>query len=445
MYFKGFTGVRYNPYINSWTSIDDVYGIVDYYYYASPEAKSLCQTYKEGYEYSAEALIKIKNVSDDRIYRPYYCYSMEYQQQFLEILTYPRLEKNNAHMDFEYYSDEMYTDADLYVPEENIEAVEEIVKELGDPLTNDQIVQSVIDYYQENFPYTIQPGKTPYKQDFVNDFLINKKKGYCSHYASAAVLIYRYLGIPARYVEGYAVDLEQVYNGEIVTGEKYEDYYKGYTELGETALVSINVTDADAHAWVEIFDYRYGWIPVEVTPFAVNQEDDAEDFWSMFADMMDDSQNLGNDAVDMAFGQNGAVNELIKNAVYVVGFAVGVIILIFLCVKLKGLVAFLIVMSTANNNEKLIFLYQRKCIKIRKRDKQFKELINYKQQIEYLIKRKLKKEEDKTRNDGGRIDEAELKKSQEKIIAILEKAGFSQEIISEEEYSYVVNWCKLNL
>ena len=30
------------------------------------------------------------------------------------------------------------------------------------------------------------------------------------------------------------------------------------------------VKDSDAHAWVEIFDETYGWMPVEVTPAADN-------------------------------------------------------------------------------------------------------------------------------------------------------------------------------
>jgi len=89
MYFKGFTGVQYNPYANSWTSINNISGVVDYY--ESPEAKSLRQSYKEGYKYSSETKIRINNVTDDKIYRPYYCYSLEYNRQFMEFLTYPRI------------------------------------------------------------------------------------------------------------------------------------------------------------------------------------------------------------------------------------------------------------------------------------------------------------------------------------------------------------------
>lgn len=103
-----------------------------------------------------------------------------------------------------------YNDMDLYVPEENLEAVSQVASELGTIGTTDHVIEELKNYYQENYPYTVRPGKTPKKKDFVNYFLLENKKGYCSYFASAAVLIFRYMGIPARYVEGYAIDYDQI-------------------------------------------------------------------------------------------------------------------------------------------------------------------------------------------------------------------------------------------
>lgn len=46
--------------------------------------------------------------------------------------------------------------------------------------------------------------------DFVEHFLTDTKIGHSVHYASAAALMFRYYGIPSRYVEGYLATPEDV-------------------------------------------------------------------------------------------------------------------------------------------------------------------------------------------------------------------------------------------
>ena len=82
--------------------------------------------------------------------------------------------------------------------------------------------------------------------DYLRYFLEKYKKGHSSFFASAGTLLYRYYGIPARYVEGYLADLSQA-----------EKTSAGY----QKELTGINV-----HAWVEIYKDGIGWIPVDVTP-----------------------------------------------------------------------------------------------------------------------------------------------------------------------------------
>ena len=427
IYLKGFTGVKYNPYANNWTSIGEVKGTTDSF--TTPEAETLKYAYEDDYPYSSVAVMKIDNVETDVVYRPYYFYSAEINERFLDITYYPRLADNTYFVKDDFYEDYAFSEADLYVPEANIEAVDMVIGQLGDPLTEEDIIQSLIDFYQENYPYTIKPGKTPYRKDFVNDFLMEKKKGYCSYFASAAVLIYRRMGIPARYVEGYAIDIDQVYNGTPVEGAKYQDYYSGYTELGETALISVEVTDADAHAWVEVYTRQYGWHPVEVTPYATLVEDDQEDFWSMFADMMDDSGATGDAAVENAMGVNKTVNKLIKNTVYGVGIIILIGLLGLVGIKLLTWGKYLIEFIKADISDRLVFKYQSIIKRRRKGDKDLREKLNYREQIEYLTMDVTLKQEN-------------IEKSREKVIAILEKAGFSQDIISQDEYKYVTQWCK---
>lgn len=93
--------------------------------------------------------------------------------------------------------------------------------------------------------YTYRPGAVPEGEDLILWFLTENGKGYCTHFASAGVMLFRLLGIPARYCEGYKV-----------TGNGRQQ---------------IEVKNRNAHAWVEIYLTGLGWIPVEVTPGYVGQ------------------------------------------------------------------------------------------------------------------------------------------------------------------------------
>ena len=61
-------------------------------------------------------------------------------------------------------------------------------------------------------------------------------------------MMLRYYGIPARYVEGYR---------------------RPATGARQTSLFTRN-----AHAWVEIYRYGMGWVPIDVTPgYYIETED----------------------------------------------------------------------------------------------------------------------------------------------------------------------------
>ncbi len=77
--------------------------------------------------------------------------------------------------------------------------------------------------------------------DCVSNFA-NSKRGFSVHYASLCALVFRYLGIPARYVEGYIITKNDIKKSEIVLSEK------------------------NCHAWVEYYHDGIGWLPFETTP-----------------------------------------------------------------------------------------------------------------------------------------------------------------------------------
>lgn len=128
-------------------------------------------------------------------------------------------------------------------------------------------VRYVRQYLSSNYEYTLEPGKVPEGSDFVTYFLTNSRRGYCVHFASSAVLMFRAAGIPARYVEGFILMPEEISKGEKSAAK--DEWYKAVNGI-ETAQNIVNYTlevkDTASHAWVEIYLTGYGWLPVEVTP-----------------------------------------------------------------------------------------------------------------------------------------------------------------------------------
>jgi hypothetical protein len=98
-----------------------------------------------------------------------------------------------------------------------------------------------IEVYLRDIPYTLDIPVPPMDRDVVDYFLFDLRKGYCDYYATALVVLARAAGIPARYVAGYA-------------SGRYDSYDAQYV-----------VTEADAHAWVEIYFPDYGWVAFEPT------------------------------------------------------------------------------------------------------------------------------------------------------------------------------------
>lgn len=104
--------------------------------------------------------------------------------------------------------------------------------------------------FLKDYPYTLKPGKLDMNKDFVEDFMFDKKRGYCTYFASAATLMFRKMGIPARYVEGYLITEDMMQQGNIGKSQ---------------TLKKIDVPNKQSHAWVEIYLPQFGWIPIEVT------------------------------------------------------------------------------------------------------------------------------------------------------------------------------------
>lgn len=136
----------------------------------------------------------------------------------------------------------------LAVPE-GMEVLEEAYRKdnISEKDSLEKKIRYVTTYLVNNYDYNIQVPKLPKGKDFITYFLKESKEGYSAHFASAAVVMFRMLGVPARYVTGYAVP---------------ENVFSQDTSGTYTALIQWD----NSHAWAEIYMSGIGWVPVETTP-----------------------------------------------------------------------------------------------------------------------------------------------------------------------------------
>ncbi|MBX6378498.1 MAG: hypothetical protein IRY95_08110, partial [Clostridia bacterium] len=64
-----------------------------------------------------------------------------------------------------------------------------------------------VEAYLRAIPYSLDCPVTPPGRDFVDYFLFDLQKGYCTYYSTAMATMLRSLGIPTRWVTGFRVDL----------------------------------------------------------------------------------------------------------------------------------------------------------------------------------------------------------------------------------------------
>lgn len=294
IYLKTFVGAEYIPYKNHWSVENESIRAESF---CTDTASLLEQAFLSGKDGYAKGTMKIKNVAAmTGVYLPYYSKDagkMIAPGTEQEYTFYPLLTETQTGV-----PEPLENRIWLEVPKENRAAVAGFCEEAGLSGSVLEITDQLRSYFQTYYPYTLSPGITPGKQDFVNYFLSEKKKGYCAHYASSAVLILRYLGVPARYVEGYAVDAVEIATDARLTNDHVSDYYQGFSPLSQNSVVSFDVSDEDAHAWVEVYDETVGWRPMEFTPYSTEQENRPDSIWDLFLKLFQTKQDTAFDNYD---------------------------------------------------------------------------------------------------------------------------------------------------
>lgn len=443
LYLKTFTGGRYLPRANRWSRTIErrqMLGLT-----GDDTVDGYRSFYESGVEKSAKGRMLITNVAAaPGVYLPYYSadtWKSVAVGETQEYEYYPPVGNLSLKLPSEYSYEYRI------VPEENRQVVRELCREAGLYGVSygnvDEVVKKLTAYFQANIPYTLRPGATPYREDFVNYFLTKNRRGYCAHFASAATLAFRCMGIPARYVEGYAIDSLNIQeDGTVLSAEQVEDYYKGYLPMGDSAVVSVDVTDASAHAWVEVYDSEHGWRPVEVTPASTESGGEDGGLWQRLLNFLisdagtDNSQGADSEGGDQT--DTDAGSEILSSiGRFAGGLLVIVVVLVILFFVLRKAVRRLVWQYRyrhAGVNDKLIMRYHAYIRRIMRRrsirrmqqengGNSLAETINYREQLQWLVS-----------HDVWEIGQQEL----ERAVALLEQAGFSAEEIAEEDLRWML-------
>jgi transglutaminase-like putative cysteine protease len=153
----------------------------------------------------------------------------------------------------------------LHLPEGNVQSKQLALKWLAESDSEAEFVQKVLAYFNQSFSYSLQPPLLG--RNSVDEFLFDTQIGFCGHFSSAAALLLRAAGIPARVVTGYQ-------GGDL---NPYENY--------------IVVRQYDAHAWVEAWLDGRGWVRIDPTASVAPEriENAAEDVFSTDDGFLEDN------------------------------------------------------------------------------------------------------------------------------------------------------------
>ena len=227
--------------------------------YNQPASINLVQSLASQYA-QTDVVLTIDEISVSSPYKYYPYYS--YDGETFKLDSYSKGQSSSRHTNVKIgvsSSDLLNASGDYTTPqydqfvEENYLGVSQDIKNqllnllnqagYHEGMTINEKVTLVKNLLASQCVYTLHPGSCPSDQDPVLYFLLENKKGYCMHFASSAALLLRTINVPARYTTGFVLD---------------ESDFKG----GNVAAV----TQAKAHAWVEVYVKGVGWVMIEATP-----------------------------------------------------------------------------------------------------------------------------------------------------------------------------------
>ncbi|UCZ53778.1 transglutaminase domain-containing protein [Bacillus shivajii] len=169
-------------------------------------------------------------------------------------LTQYTIQYNNPQFEIEALKNSSIEDPDeirelyLQLPDDLPERVVELAEEITEDLDNRyDMAVAVEQYFSENdFEYRTTNIPIPDEgEDYVDQFLFETQYGYCDNYSTSMAVMLRAIDIPARWVKGFT------------QGEEIETLDDGKKRF--------EITNSNAHSWVEVYFPDVGWVPFEPT------------------------------------------------------------------------------------------------------------------------------------------------------------------------------------
>ena len=126
--------------------------------------------------------------------------------------------------------------------------VSEIQGYAPDKKFSNEVMDKLVTYIRQHMSYTTAPKKFTEGEDPVNSAMYDVHEGYCVHFASAAAVGFRILGISTVYNTGYVVP-------SAAWIKQSDGTYRAV------------VLDKYSHAWIEAYSEDAGdWVIVDATP-----------------------------------------------------------------------------------------------------------------------------------------------------------------------------------
>jgi len=145
--------------------------------------------------------------------------------------------------------DQVHDERTLEVPQ-NARRVAELAQTVTAAATNDyDRVQAILNYIETHCEYTLDEVPTPTGEDAADFYLFTSRRGACDLAATAATLMCRAVGIPARVAIGYVAEEPLAQGGGFMVRHEH------------------------AHMWSEAYFEGFGWVPFDAAPPAATIRD----------------------------------------------------------------------------------------------------------------------------------------------------------------------------
>ncbi len=281
-------------------------------------------------------------------------------------------------------------------------------------------VKAIENYLKFTFPYTNQPDESlGESDDFVDRFLFEIQEGYCDYYSTAMVVMSRSLGIPTRWVKGYASGSLPIDDLEFFLPE---EALLMIGERDEGGLYTIR--NSDAHSWVEVYFEGFGWIPFEPTAGFVLPSFTPDEVSEEFEFDLSAPVEVTED------GGGGVLEDLSTSMKFFVFAAIVILVVsIILYVRRSGLISF--ITELRKNQSEL--------------PQNHKVVSEFNRLLKYAGKKGYSREEHETvREMLARWSKKHnwLIVDMESLMKIFERAKYSQQTVSQNEYMDALRLCK---